>query len=213
MGQSMTLREIASLMRRHLLAVTVVLLIGVGIVYGIGRTPPIYSRSATVVFMANNSPAGSHSNSSFINPLVATEVMMTQILTNPLAQSQVRAAGGTASFEFVPFNLYSLQYPDYGEPVATLTTTSQRPADVQRTFTVVLRLLGQRLAAMQTQAGVPQRSRIQDYLTGDTGPVTQPGSAKRVFAGLALLIVVAVFMVAKYLDRHPRYSRPAPRRA
>lgn len=213
MGQGMTFREIAALMRRHLLAVMVVLLIAAGVTYGIMRTPPMYSQSATVVFMAKNSPAGSHSSASFINPLVATEVMMTQILTTPLAQSQVRAAGGTASFEFVPFNLYSMQYPDYGEPIATLTATSQRAADVQRTFTVVVRLLGQRLAAVQEQAAVPQRSRIQGYLAGDTGPVAQPGSSKRVFAGLALLTVVAIFMVAKYLDRHRRRSRPTPPRA
>lgn len=213
MGQGMTLREIAALMHRHLLAVAVVLLTATGVGYGIMRTPPVYSQSATVVFMAKNSPDGSHSSATFLNPLVATEVMMTQILSSPLSQSQVRAAGGTASFELVPFNLYSLQYPDYGEPIAMLTTTSQRPADVERTFTVVLRLLGQRLAAMQGQAGVPRRSRIQDYLTGNTGPVAQPGSARRVFAGLAMLTVLAVFMVAKCLDRRQRGSRGAPRRA
>ena len=131
----MTLREIAALMRRHLLAVTVVLLIAAGGGYYIGNTPPMYSESATVVFTAKNSPSGASSNASFIAPLIATEVMMAQTFLTPPAQSEVRAAGGTASFQFVPLNLYSEQYPNYDEPDATLTTTSQRPADAERTFT------------------------------------------------------------------------------
>jgi hypothetical protein len=207
----MTLREIAALMRRHLLAVTVVLLIAVAVGYDFGNTPPAYSESATVVFTAKNSPAGSRSNPSFIVPLIATEVMMAQTLTSPPGQSQVRAAGGTASFQLVPSNLYSLQYPNYDEPDATLTATSQRPADAHRTFMVVLRLLGQRLTAMQAQAHVPLRGRIREYLVGDTGLASQPASATRVLAGLALLTLVGVFMVASFLDRRQR--RPGILRA
>ena len=199
MGQGMTLREIAALMRRHLLAVAVVLMISAGVGYRIMNTAPMYSESATVVFMAKNSPVGSRSNASFITPLIATEVMTVQTLMSPPEESQVRAAGGTASFQVVPLNQYSQQYPDYEEPAATLTTTSRRPADVHRTFTAVLRLLGQRLAAMQT--GVPSRSRIQASLIGDTGSVIQPDSSTRVFAGLVLLTVVAVFSTANFLDR------------
>jgi hypothetical protein len=215
MGRGMTFREIIALMRRHLLAMTVVLMIVTGVAYGILSTPPIYSESATVVFMARNSPLGSRSNPSFLNPLVTTEVMMVDTLASPLAQSQIREAGGTASVDFVPFNLYSLQYPDYAEPIATLTTVSQRPADVQRTFKAVLRILGQRLAAMQARAGVPAHSRIQAFPVADTGPTVQPGSSTRVSAGLALLAVVAVFMVASFLERRqnrPGVFRPSGRR-
>jgi hypothetical protein len=66
---------------------------------------------------------------------------------------------------------------------------------------VVLRVLRQRLAAIQAQAGVRPPDRIRTYLAGDTGPIAKRGSAKRVFAGLALLTVVAVFIVATFLDR------------
>jgi hypothetical protein len=210
----MTLREIAALMRRHLLAVTVVLLIAAGGGFYIGNTPPMYSESATVVFTAKNSPSGASSNASFIAPLIATEVMMAQTFLTPPAQSEVRAAGGTASFQFVPLNLYSEQYPNYDEPDATLTTTSQRPADAERTFRVVLTLLGQRLAAMQAQVRVPLRSRIQESVVGDTGLTVQPASSMRVFAGLGLLTVIAVFMVLNFLDRRqgrPGVLRPARR--
>ena len=199
MGQGMTLREIAALMHRHLLAVAIVLLISAGVGYYVMNTAPTYSESATVVFMPKNAPLGARSNAGLIAPLVATEVMTAQTLMNPSVESQVRAAGGTASFQVVPLNLYSQQYPYYEEPAATVTTTSQRPADVHRTFTVVLRLIGKRLAA--TQTGVPARGRIQESVVGDTGSVLQPNSQTRVFAGLALLAAVAVISTANFLDR------------
>jgi len=209
----MTLREIAALMRRHLLAATVVLVIAAGVGYDIGSTPPLYSESATVVFTPKSSLADSRSSASFVAPLIATEVMMAETMMSSSAQSQVRAAGGTASFQFAPSNLYSLQYPDYDEPDATLTATSQRPADVQRTFMMVLKLLSQRLAAMQ--ARVPLRSRVQDLLVGDTGIAVQPAASTRVFGGLALLTLVGLFMVANFLDRRgprPGVLRPVGRK-
>ena len=200
----MTFCAIAGLMRRHLLAVTVVLIIAVCAGYDIRSSPTMYSESATVEYAVARSLGKSDVKGQFAIPLIATEVMMSQALMSRPAQGQVRAAGGTAQFEFVPANLYSLQYPNYDEPAAALTTTSQRPAEVRRTFHVVLRLLGQRLAGLQAQAGVPARNRIRTFLSGDTGPVAQPGSSTRVSAGLALLTVVAVFMVANFLDRRQR---------
>jgi len=202
MGRGMTLHEMAALMRRHLLGVAIALVISIGAGYYVMNTAPMYSESATLVFIAKNAPVGARSNAGFIAPLVSTEVMTAQTLMNPPAESQVRAAGGAASFQVVPLNQYSEQYPYYAEPGATLTATSQRPADVRRTFTVVLRLIGQRLAAMQK--GVPPRSRIQESVVGDTGPVIQPNSPTRVLAGLALLTVVAVFSTANFLDRLAR---------
>jgi hypothetical protein len=209
MERAMTLREIAGLMRRHLLAATVVLMLVAGTGYCIKSTSPMYSEGATVVFTVTDAMANAHLSGQLISPLIATEVMMTQVLMSPAAQDQVRAAGGTAQFELAPVNFYSMQYPDYAEPSATLTTASQRPADVQRTFRVVLRLLGQRLAAIQAQAGVPPRHRIRTFLIGDTGPIVQPGSPMRVFAGLAVLAVVALFTVTGFLDRRRRRRRTA----
>jgi hypothetical protein len=114
-------------------------------------------------------------------------------------ESQVRAAGGRASYQFAPLNLYSMQYPDYNEPAATLTTASQDPGDVQRTFSVVLQVLGRQLATLQ--ARVPAASRVHVYLVGDSGLAPQPGSSARVYGGLALLTIVAVFSVVNFFDR------------
>ena len=204
MKRAMTLRQIAGFMCWRLLPATVVLTLAAGAGYYIRRTPPMYSQSATVVFTVRDAMANSHLSGVLISPLIATEVMLTQVLMSPAAQHQVRAAGGNAQFDLAPINLYSMEYPEYSEPSATLTTASQRPADVERTFRVVLRLLADRLAAIQARAGVAPRSRIRTFLVGATGPVVQPGSSTRVFAVLGVLAVVALFTVAGFLDRRRR---------
>jgi hypothetical protein len=217
MRRGVTFRELAALMRRHLLAATAVLMIAAGLGYGLRRTPPLYSESAAVVFTVKGSLADSRPSASYLPSLIATEVMMAQALMTPPWQSEIRDAGGNASFDFTPFNSYSLQYPNYYEPGAMLTATSQRPADVRRTFTLVCQLLGQRLTAMQAGARVPARDRIQVLLVGNGAPAAQPGSPTRVLGGLFMLAAMAVFMVVNFLDRRRSgrlfrltRGRPAP---
>jgi hypothetical protein len=210
----MTVRDIAALMRRHLLAVTIVLVIAAAVVLDIKTSPTTYAQTATVVFTARNSLADPRTDQQMVVPLIADAVMMSQIMLSPPEQSQVNTAGGTASFDFTPYNLYSMQYPDYSEPEATLTVTAQSAAVAQSTFSQVMRVLGQRLTAMQ--ARVPPPSRVQAYLVGNSGPVPQSGSSARELGGLALLTVLAVFAVANFLDRRerrPAVPRPGARRA
>jgi hypothetical protein len=206
MRRGVTFRELAGLVRRHLLAVTAVLAIAAGLGYGLERTPPMYTESAAVIFTVKGSVADSRPSATYLPSLIATEVMLGQALMTPPWESEIRDAGGNASFDFAPFNSYSLQYPDYYEPGTMLTATSQRPGDVQRTFSIVFRLLGQRLAAMQAEARVPVSNRIRALLVGNGVPVAQPGSPTRVLGGLLILAMVAVFTVANFLDR--RSGRP-----
>ena len=187
-----------ALMRRHLLAVIVMLILAAGVAYDIKSTPPTYSESASVAFTVTKFLAWPNLPATIRKPLIATEVMMTQALMTRPARQQVSAAGGTARLDISPFNL---QFPDYAEPIATVTAAGPSKAGVQRTFTVAVRLLQERLAALQAQAGVSPRDRIRASLVADTGPLAQPGSPARVFAGLVLLTVVAVFMVTSFLDR------------
>jgi hypothetical protein len=205
----MTVRDIARLMRRHLLAVSIVLVIAAGVVLDIKTAPTTYAQTATVVFTARNSLADPRTDQQMVVPLIADAVMMSQIMLSPPEQSQVTAAGGTASFDFTPYNLYSVQYPDYSEPEATLTATGQSAAGAQSTFGAVMRVLGHQLSAMQAQARVPAASRVQAYLVGNSGPTPQSGSSARELGGLALLTMVVVFSVANFLDRR----RPARQRS
>jgi hypothetical protein len=201
MRRGVTFRELAGLMRRHLLAMTAVLVIAAGVGYGLRRTPSLYSESASVIFTVQGSFADSRPSASYLPSLIATEVMMAATLMAPPWQSKVGDANGKASFALTPLNSYSLQYPDYYEPGATLTATSERPVDVQRTFALALQILGQRLAAMQAQARVPASDRIQARLVGKGALTAQPGSPTRVLAGLLALAVIALFTVVNFLDR------------
>ena len=143
-----------ALMRRHLLAVIVMLILAAGIAYDIKSTPPTYSESASVAFTVTKFLAWPNLPATIRKPLIATEVMMTQALMTRPARQQVSAAGGTAQLDISPFNTYNLQFPDYAEPIATVTAAGPSKAGVQRTFTVAVRLLQERLAALQAQAGV-----------------------------------------------------------
>jgi hypothetical protein len=197
----MNIRETVALFRRHLLAVAVVLIIAAGVAYELESTPLLYSESATLEFIVAKSSVYSSINMLQIKPLIATEVMMAQTMTTPAGQDQVRKWGGAAQFSITPENMYSMQYPEYAEPSATLTATSQDPAAVRRTFTIVGRLLGQRLAALQARAKTPARQYVSVSVIGDTGPLPQPGSRTRLFGGLAVLTLVSLFMVTIFLDR------------
>jgi len=214
----MGLLGISASLRRRLLAVMVVLMLAAGVGYHLRKTPPIYSDSATVVFRVKKSVMWSNVHTTPAKSLITTEVMITQDLMSPSARHRVSAAGGTARFSLSPFNTYNLQFPNYAEPVATVSATSLSPAAARRTFRLVLGFLRKRLATMQARAGVPPRDRIRTYLVGRAGPVTQRGSPARVFAGLALLTVVAAVMISAFAGgrrdrRRARSARPARWRA
>jgi hypothetical protein len=198
----MSLQGIVALLRRHILAVMAVLVLASGAGYDLKGSAPTYSESATVVFTVKAVLFRAFDHySTFRNSLIATEVMMAQDLSSHDAEAQIRAMGGTAQFQLAPFNVYDMQYPDYAEPFGTLTAASTSPANVQRTMALALKYLASRLATVQAQAGVHPGNQIHIYLTGKVPPTKQPGSRTRVFAGLALLTVVAVFIVSNFLDR------------
>ena len=198
----MSLRRIVALLRRNMLAVMAVLILASGAGYGLKGTAPTYSESATVVFTVKTVLFRAFDHySTFRNSLIATGAMMAQDLSGHDAQAQIRATGGTGQFQLAPFNVYDLQYPDYAEPFGTLTAMSTSPASVQRTMVLVLKYLANRLAALQALAGVHAGNQIHTYLVGKVPPTKEPGSRARAFAGLALLTVVAVFIVSNFLDR------------
>jgi hypothetical protein len=186
--------------RLRLAAALVVLVVAGGVAYDFTSASPAYLESATVIFNLPASQTDPHAYVAFAPSLITSGDAMIKMLASPQAQRQIRDAGGTADVGMQLTNLYNQQYPDYGEPLATLTTASQSPADVHRTFVLSARLLGDLLAARQTQAGVPPGDRIFAQIIGDTGPVAQPGSPKRALGGLALLTVVAAAIGWSLID-------------
>jgi len=203
-----SLQEIVGLLRRHIVAVLLVVLIAAGVGYTLKRTPMTYQESATVVFTSPSSSAFPNPYLSLSNALVDTAGLIAIEVMGPQGLQQVKAAGGSAAYDVQLYNLYNLEYPDYGDPYDTVTVTATDPEQVQRTFDLVTQLIYADLAAAQAAHGVPAPSRIIAQSVGGTGVLAQPGSHLRVYIGLLILLIVSAFSVAALLDRHPlRISR------
>lgn len=195
----------------RLAAAAVVLFPVASVGYEIVRTPPTYVESATIEFSLPKSQTAPNAYYMFAPSLIMSGEAITQILISPQTQRRIRELNGTARVSLALVNLYNQQFPNYGEPLATLTASSPSAADSRRTFMVAAGLLEQLLKVQQDHAGVPPRNRISAQVIGESGPIVQAGSPKRVFAGLALLAVMAVSIAWGILDRRAaRRARPSP---
>jgi hypothetical protein len=203
-----SLPEIAGRLWRHKLAVLAVLVLAVGAAYGFKHAAPSYEETGTLVFVPPVSTI--HPNpfeatgkaDTIAAGAIAAEVM------SPQGQQRVQQAGGTAQIDVGLVNTYDLEYPNYSQPSLTVTTTAVDPNSVQRTYTLVTNLLTREFTAHEVQANTEPKNRIRIVMAGDTGPLAQMGSSKRVLGALAILTLVAVFAVASFLERHPvRLSR------
>jgi hypothetical protein len=203
-----SLPQIAGLLRRHLLAVLLVLIVAAGVEYEFKHSAATYAETATMVFVPPES--GVHPN-----PFAAVGGSLTNIAgviaastMSPQEQQLVARANGTGTYDVELVNDYNLQYPSYSSPYLTVTTISPDPAAAHTTFTVLSRMITNQFTAQQVQNGTRPNDQIQIVVAGDTGPLIQQGSPKRVLIGLIILTIVAVFGVAAFFDRHPvRLSR------
>lgn len=200
---TVTVQEIIALMRRHLIALVIVLVVTAGVAYKFKHAPVMYQESGTVAFAAGKSAGNPNPYTSLDGSMIDAAGVMALLVMSPRGQAQVQAAGGSAAFDVALENSYSMQFPDYSAPYITVSATSPNPAQAHRTFTVVTALLYQDLAARQAQAQVPAASRIAAHMIADSGPQPQPGSSKRSLLGIFILMIVAAFSVATFLDRHP----------
>jgi hypothetical protein len=206
----MAFLEIVALLRRHIVAVLVVLAVAGAAEYQLRATPPVYVEGGSVVFYTTKHISGVDRPPFraylLSQSLIATETTMAGALSPSAAAVGIRTTAGTAQYRLAPFNSHNLQYPYYSLPSATLTVTSQAPAATHLAFLDVFSSIAHKLAAAQSRAAVPAASRIRVYLTADTGTLRQAGSRIRVFGGVAVLTVLVVFMVAGFLDRRLRHA-------
>jgi hypothetical protein len=193
----MSILEGAVRKHRHLAVIAVVLL-AAGVGYDISKTPAMYLDSATVIFSIPKSETAPNAYVSFTPSVIASGAAIAQIMMNPQSQRRIRAAGGTGDYDLALVNLYNEDYPNYSDPAATLTSESLSPAVALRTFKVAAGLLDRLLRVRQAQAGVSSRNLISARIIGNTGPLVQAGSPKRVYGGLALLTVLALSGVRRF---------------
>ena len=199
-GYHVSIITIFAMLRRHLIAVAVVCLVAGGLGYHLLHEDPGYSDSGT---MAITAPSAWGEGSAFTDlaSLLTTEEVAGWYMMSPQGKQAVRATGGTASYDVAFYNSYTQQYPDFNSPYLIVTANSQDPTEVQTTFNTVIKVLVQDIANRQIQWGASPKELINATLTDSTGPVANKGSHKRTIIGLIVLVIIAAYMVARFLDR------------
>lgn len=198
----MSLGELAGLARRQALAVAIVLLVALGVAFAFKRTPPTYRDSGSLVLtpvqaLQNPNPYTSPWGGS----MISTGEVMANWLTSSQGQRRLDVSGVGSNFTAELINFSDQEYPFYGQPYLTVSGVGHTLAAAQSNLSKGVQVFNDELTSLQSQAAVPPGSRITTHLVGDSGPQFQPGSNKRVYAGLGVLALIAAVMLARFLDR------------
>lgn len=194
-------RELVALVRRHLAAFVVVLVLAAGLGYHLKHAEAPYADFGTVAYIAPGT--GVNIFNSGPSLLVVNQTMTTYLMS-PQGQQQVSSHGGEAPYRVAMVNLNNEDFPSYSVPYSTVSALSPDPAQAERTFAVVLQVLRDNLAARQKADGTNPREWVRvKTIAASAGPVQQTGSSKRALAGFATLAIIAVFMVLMFFDKHP----------
>jgi hypothetical protein len=208
--RSVSLFEMTALFRRHMVAVSAVIILAAGLAYYFKHANPGYADGATVAFTTPVKQGWPFSGS---QSLLVIDELATNSVMSAEGQREVQSAGGTASYDVSLVNLYNEEYPNYSVPYVTVTTTSSNPAAAQYSFNIVMKVLQDDLVSLQTRKGVPPDAWIRlRTIAPATGPLPMRGSSKRTLAALAVLALIASFVVAKFFDRRPIRLRSQFRR-
>jgi hypothetical protein len=199
----MSLPAIFGLLRRHLIAVLVVLAVAACVDYEFKHATASYTETSTMVFVPPESGVHPNPLEAVGGALTVTAGVIAVQVMSPAEQQEVQRMGGAASYDVELVNSYNLQYPNFSLPYLTITTTAADPSAAHSTYVILTKLITNQFNAQQTEYGTQSNSRAQIVVAGDTGPLIQQGSPKRALFGLIILTLVAVFSVATFFDRHP----------
>jgi hypothetical protein len=191
----MSVNELLGLARRHIIAVTLVLLVALGIAFDFKHTNPGYTETATVALATNGLQ-----NPSFGASLITTCQIVTAWISGPEGQHQLQRVGVDSGFSVALVNDANADDPTYNYPDLTVSMTNPDAAVTHRGFVSGMAVLNQELAATQASAKVPAQLRITARILSDSGPETQAGSKVRTYGALMFLALVAAYVSAKFLD-------------
>jgi len=197
---------IVAMLRRHRIAIAIVALAAGMLSYHLVRGNPGYIDSGSVAFAAPKNPVSMFQNT---RSLRVVEEAATWYMMGSQGKRQVRAAGGAAPYNVAMFNLYNEEYPNYSQPYVSIDVMSHYPEAAQQTFSAVLGVLRKATAMLQEQVGATLENEVTVMVVAEpTGPIAQGGSHKRSYAALAVLASLALYTIARVLDRRsPRKHR------
>lgn len=208
----MSLSELAALVRRHIVAAAIVVVVAAGFAYHIKHTPPTFEDNATIVLAPPNpvlSPPYANPYAPPFGPsLIITGELMVKWITGAQGQQLLQQAGVSNTFSVALINFSDQEYPLYGEPNLTISGIGEDPVSAHNALVTGTRIFEQGLASQEEHYHVRPAYRIATHVIGDSGPIVQLGSSKRTYAGLAALTIIALYMALIILDRRS----PLPRR-
>lgn len=197
----MNLSVVMAMLRRHVMAVTGLLLIAGILGYQILHANPGYQDSGTIAFTAPNS-WGPKNEFEDMQSLLSDEEITGWFVEGDSGQREVREAGGVCSYTVTFFNAYNEEYPDYSQPYMTVTTSSSDPTAAQTTFTAVVKVIKSNLEKRQADVGVSLGNQAQALLAaGPSGPLPQKGSRIRTLFSYGFLVLTCGYAVVSFLDR------------
>jgi hypothetical protein len=175
----------------RILALTLILVITVGLGVKIEENRPSYVESATVLFTTPNLDRSAELYTWQAQSLISAGSVVSQILMSPQVEHEVAQAGGAGHYNLALINFYNQEYPEYGYPEATLSASSPDATSTHRTYLIAERTMIKVLATWQSQAKAPPHHRITAQVSNDSGPMPRSGSRLRALGGLLLLCLVA----------------------
>ena len=191
------------MLRRHFVAVLVILVVAAGVEYSFKHAAPVYAETGTLVFIPPTSGAHPNAYAAVGGSLLEAAGYLAAKAMSPQEQQLVQAQGGTTQYDVELLISYILQYPNFSNAYLVVTTTSPDPVAAHRTYGAVTHLLYKQFRQQQAASDVALNNRVLMVMAGDTGPLAQQGSSKRALIGLAILTIIAVFAAAAFLDKHP----------
>jgi hypothetical protein len=207
----MSLSELAALVRRHILAAALVLVVAVGVAYHIKHTPPTFEDNATIVLAPPDPVLAPPYANPYAPPfgpsLIITGELMVKWMNGAQGQQLLQQAGVAKTFSVALINFSDQEYPLYGEPNLTISGIGEDPVSAHSALVTGKRVFEQGLVSQEEHAHVPQTYRIATHVIGESGPVVQLGSSKRTYAGLAALTIIALYMILIILDRRSSLLR------
>lgn len=212
----MNIRQLAALVRRHIIAAGLILVVTAGIAIDFKLTPSPYTETATVALEPENfnsiEPLSVDSDYLQNTSLIATCQVLVMLVSGPQGEAQLRKAGVTSKFMLSLVNESNIDDPSYDYPQLLVSATSGDPDSTHRQFSEAMQVIAADIARLQTGYPFSEKYRIKTYMLSDSGPVSQRGSLVRSYAALVFLALIATFLMCSLLDRRSnrdlRINRP-----
>lgn len=203
----MSLAQLAVLVRRHVLAVSLVLLVTAGIAMDF-HIQSIYKETAIVELepesFVSAKPLGTDESFLQNSSLITTCELLVMHLSGSQGESQLHRAGVTDNFTVSLVNASNADSPIYAYPDLSVSLTGENPDRTHRQSIEAMNVLSTDIANFQAGNQFSARDRIVPYTLSDSGPISQRGSTIRAYCALIFLSLVAIFWLCCWLDRRSR---------